>query len=363
LDGWRAIAILAVLWIHEVPLHLHGYSLEPWQRYGSLGVILFFAISGVLICTRILEEESLSGRFHLKQFYVRRFFRIQPAAWAFLLIVAVLVTIGVFWQQWRYWFGALFLYENFQYHDIGNNELASYFVGHFWTLAVEEHFYLLISAAFLFIKNRRVLVFGGLLLLVKAAQVIAMHHVAEPELRRTYWQIQMLLWPSFAAILLRRPSVRIWSDRYMKPWAVFGATIVLSLVAKHRSNALFITVITYCFTLWIISTMLHARSWTTRALELAPLRFIGRISYSVYLWHVLFYSRIAGVPIHARWLNTLSVLPWKLIAAFVVATASYYWIEKPFVRLGHRLAPPSTPSGKELSEFPAVDTPLMAQHG
>ena len=357
LDGWRAIAILGVLWIHEVPLSVHGYSLEPWQRYGSLGVILFFAISGVLICTRILEEEDLSGRFHIKLFYIRRFFRIQPAAWAYLIVVAVLVLTGVAYQQWRYWFGALFLYENFQYHDLGNNELASYFVGHYWTLAVEEHFYLLISLALLFIKRRRAWIFGGMLLLLKAAQIYAMPRVHEPELRRTYWQIHMLLWPSLAAILLRKPAIRAWAQRLLKPWAVFVATFLVCAVAQHRSGSLMVTALSYFFTLWVIATMLHPRSWSTRVLECAPLRYIGRISYSIYLWHVLFFSRIAGIPLHARWLDVLSRNPWKFVAAFAVASASYYWIEKPFVRLGHKLAPPATPGRRELSEFPAVDTP------
>ena len=362
LDGWRALAILGVLWIHEVPLTIRGYSLEQWQRYGSLGVILFFAISGVLICTRILEEEDLSGRFHLKLFYIRRFFRIQPAAWAYLLVVALLMLSGVVYQTWHFWLGGLLLYENFLYHESASNEFVSYFVGHFWTLAVEEHFYLLISAAFLFIRRRRALIFGGLLLLIKLAQMVATHLVHEPELRRTYWQIHMLLWPSLAAILLRRASIRGWAERFLQPWTVFGATALLGFVAEHRSDALLVTFLSYSFTLWVVATMLHPRSWSTRFLEAAPLRYIGRISYSIYLWHVLFYSRIAAIPLHARWLNALSERPWKYIATFAVASASYYWIEKPLVRSGHRLAPPATPGKRELSEFAALDptTPSIA---
>jgi peptidoglycan/LPS O-acetylase OafA/YrhL len=72
-----------------------------------LGVYLFFGISGILITTRILEEESLCGFFDIKKFYVRRIFRIQPAAWVYLAVVGGLMAAGFITTQWRHWLGAL----------------------------------------------------------------------------------------------------------------------------------------------------------------------------------------------------------------------------------------------------------------
>jgi peptidoglycan/LPS O-acetylase OafA/YrhL len=103
----------------------------------------------------------------------------------------------------------------------------------------------------------------------------------------------------------------------------------------------------------VVSTMLHARSWSTRVLESAPLRFIGKISYSLYLWHVLFFSRIAPqAHVTNPVLVALSGRPAKYVATLCVALLSYYLLEKPMMRLGHRLAPPMLPGRPELMESP-----------
>lgn len=75
---------------------------------------MFFAISGILICTRILEEESLLGTLNIRGFYIRRFFRIQPASFVYLAVIAVLVFAGWIVQPWKFWFGALLMVRNYQ---------------------------------------------------------------------------------------------------------------------------------------------------------------------------------------------------------------------------------------------------------
>ena len=115
LDGWRAVAILGVLMTHDLPWSIGGYSTAAFRGYGGYGVYLFFAISGILICTRILEEESLIGRFHLKSFYIRRVLRIQPASLVYLAVIALLMLAGIVHESWHYWRGALLFYANFLY--------------------------------------------------------------------------------------------------------------------------------------------------------------------------------------------------------------------------------------------------------
>jgi peptidoglycan/LPS O-acetylase OafA/YrhL len=353
LDGWRAIAILGVLAVHDVPIRIGGHSLQRLQSYGGEGVMLFFAISGVLICSRIFEEEALTGRFHLKAFYVRRVFRIQPAALVYLAAIGLLTVCGILHEQWKYWLGALFLYQNFLYRPDTTTMLHGFFTGHFWTLAVEEHFYLLISLLLFFVKRRRIAVFIVLLAAIKIMHKIGMHYTSEPLIRRTYWQIQMLLFPSFAALLLREAKVRAMVVRWLRPGLVVVVTAALMTCAWIYSPPTFTTILMYSFTFLVVATMLHPKSWSTRALEWTPLRFIGRISYSIYLWHALFYSAKDAIPVSSHLLLVLSERPWKYVCTLAVAMASYYWIEKPLVRIGHRLAPPATAGHKDLSDLPA----------
>jgi peptidoglycan/LPS O-acetylase OafA/YrhL len=80
LDGWRAISIVGVLFCHS-PLIQVGRFSDIWlQANGDRGVQMFFAISGILICSRLLREEMKYGAISLRSFYTRRIFRIQPAA-------------------------------------------------------------------------------------------------------------------------------------------------------------------------------------------------------------------------------------------------------------------------------------------
>jgi peptidoglycan/LPS O-acetylase OafA/YrhL len=356
LDGWRAIAILGVLAVHDLPWEVHGTSLSRFQELGSTGVLLFFAISGILITSRILEEENLTGKFHLSLFYIRRIFRIQPAALTYLSAIAILTLAGVLHEHWKYWFGGLFLYENFLYNSSPDAVLGGFFTGHFWTLAVEEHFYLIVSLALFFVRKRRAAIFAAALIAIKMAQMIGVHYTAEPLLRRTYWQIHMLLWPTLAAILLRDPGVRAWTVRWLKPGLVFIVTAVVCVVMSLHTLAHLPSILSWSFTFWVVATMLHPESWSTRGLEWAPLRFLGRISYSLYLWHVLFFSVKLQVPIHSALLTFLSGRPWKYLLAVAAALASYFLIEKPFIRMGYKLAPPASAGHADLSDIPTLAT-------
>lgn len=325
---------------------------------GGWGVYLFFAISGYLITTRILGDEAKVGRFRLKDFYVRRVLRIQPAALVYLAVLAILMVTAVYSGRWGAWFGAVFMYTNFLYTPL-DGPRAGYLTGHFWTLAVEEHFYILLSLLLFFVRRQRVYVFGALLALIVLLQ--AFFH-APVSGRKTWDCINFLLFAAFMALLLKQDSIRKFFEDWVPPSVVFVGTFLAmgaSLIAQfgrhhilhhfkepeYAARTLF-----YSFTFWVISTCLHPRSLTTRFLELPPLRFIGRLSYSLYLWHVIFFiSRSEVVGIHWHPLLTFAERPYRYIATFAVAAASYYLVEKPLIRQGHRLAPPATPGHRDLS--------------
>jgi peptidoglycan/LPS O-acetylase OafA/YrhL len=371
LDGWRAIAILGVMMVHDLPWTLAGHSNARIQFLGGFGVDLFFAISGLLITTRILEEERLRGFFDIRRFYIRRVFRIQPAAIVYLAVIALFMTFAMVHDHWRYWLAAMFMYENFVWHP--SSSAFAFFEGHFWTLAVEEHFYILLSLLLVFVRRFRLLLLTlSWIALFAATKFAFAHGYSDPDIfgRRTYWQLDYLVIAAMAAVALQRPDVRQYAARYLRPWVAFTATLLcvvlhrMSVHVRHPELNAYshqgwldeIGIVSLLFfTLWIVATTCHANSWTTRFLELAPLRFIGRLSYSLYLWHVLFFFRFMPVThITNPVLLALSARPAKYFAAFGAALLSYYFVEKPLIRVGHRLAPPMTPGRPDLVEEQAA---------
>jgi len=381
LDGWRAIAVLGVLIAHDQPWTVHGHTLAAYMGYGGYGVNLFFAISGFLITTRILEEEALCGRFDIRRFYIRRVCRIQPASFAFLAVVALLMLLGMIHDTWSGWLSSLLLYVNFS-----TTAVYPHASGHFWTLAVEEHFYLLLSLVLFCVRKRRIL---ALSLLYAAFALPLLFHFPirhgwyDPSIRphSTQWQLHYLLIAALAAVLVRRTAVLAAVKRWLRPGIVFAFTLIAvplhhgiaQVVLFHQSfrpftglSAEWGYIADYFLILWVLATVFHPASLTTRCLELPPMRFLGRISYSLYLWHVLVYFfwfhaftapsapwAFLFHPTALAWLQ----LPCKYAACIAVAALSYRWIEKPMIRLGHRLAPPATPGRPEFADLP-VETPL-----
>ncbi len=349
---------------HDQPWTLGRHSNSNFKGYGGWGVYLFFAISGFLVCTRILEDEAATGRFRLGSFYLRRLCRIQPAATAYIAAIALLTFVGIGHQRASSFFGALFMYQNYLFNNTdftGSWNLS----GHFWTLAVEEHFYLLLSLLLFSFRRHRLRIFAAAIIAIYLWQRCVIHfslynpHTSE---RRTEWMLNFLLLPAMLAVALRRRDLGELAKKYLQPWVAFTATAVVKLatellqpVAPGERHSVTLVAVhhpliwLYGFSLWVVATALHPQSLTTRLLELPLLRFIGRLSYSLYLWHVLFFFTYSPqLGIHAPWLLWLGSRPWRYVSAFVLALLSYYGIEKPFIRLGHRLAPPATPGHADL---------------
>jgi len=133
LDGWRAIAIAGVLLDHATATLRHARE-YTFMRTGPNGVSVFFAVSGFLICTRLLEEEQLTGKFNLKGFYVRRACRILPAAFCYLTIIGVLGILGILTVTPLEWGSCVLFFRNYLSPDWIHHGWGGYTI-HYWSLA------------------------------------------------------------------------------------------------------------------------------------------------------------------------------------------------------------------------------------
>ena len=315
---------------------------------GGYGVALFFALSGLLICSRLLQEEAVRGRIDLKGFYIRRFCRIQPAALVYLVTVAILSLFGVIDHADNGIVSALLFARNYTPSATGD----VWYTAHFWSLSIEEHFYFVVPALLILLPRLRVPVIATLFVCIELLHRFLGARIVSPN---TDLEGGTILLGALAAVLLIRPQVQSLCIRYLQPWAVLplvGATWVYLAVHNSGKNYL-IFVLT--LPLLILSTMLHPLGMAGRLLETTVFKFIGRISYSLYLWQQMFfvYAEHSRPDWHPNLLISLQHSGARYLLAPALAIASYYWVEKPLIRLGHRLAAPATPGRGDLHEPPA----------
>jgi peptidoglycan/LPS O-acetylase OafA/YrhL len=356
LDGWRAIAILLVMFEH-----CGGALFEPGGRFpnptwfsisqhGVFGVDLFFGISGLLICGRLLDENERTGGISLGSFYTRRVFRIIPPAFAYLATIAVLAIVGVIVVSPREWLASLFFSRNY----ILMPKDAGWYTGHFWSLAVEEHFYLIWPAALIALGSSRARRFTPWLAIAVAmwrvVDYVYFHGQIWPGVlsnliyERTDTRFDSLLWGCWIALIARDPGFR---DAYTKPRSglVIGVLLTALIALLALNPPLQTGVEGFLVPAILIGTVLNPGLWLSRILETSPMRWVGRISYSLYIWQQLFLGTIRR-PLP---LGVLQEFPLNILAVFVCAATSYYLLERPLVRIGHSLSarfqsPQSQPS-------------------
>ncbi len=348
LDGWRAIAICMVLFAH---LRLPGNALSWLAPYGALGVHLFFAISGFLITYRLLEEEHASGRVSLRSFYLRRAFRILPAAGLYLLVVAGLGFLAGWIPVDRsQLLASAFFYRNY----LVQPPAQSWYTGHYWSLSVEEHFYLLWPAVLIAIasRHRRWVVpalavgFAAWRALDTQFQWVAASHPALKDLvERTDYRMDALLWGCSAALLWQSGVPRHWLAR--RGHYAFLPIAIMALCLIFEPPA-YIALLALLMPLPVLLTAANPDGRMARFLESPFLVWFGRLSYSVYLWQMLFLPTY-GIPIS---LGLAQRFPWNLFLVAITASASYYLIERPARRFGRRFCGSSKPLGKAVELHP-----------
>lgn len=344
LDGWRAIAILGVMASHAG----HSYfaplgqaSIFDRMATGTHGVNLFFALSGLLITSRLLEEWDTDGRVSLERFYVRRAFRILPAALLYLSCVALLGAIGLLPIVREEFVAATLFFRNYLPPVLAAHG-AGFFTSHYWSLGVEEHFYLFWPALLIAAGRKR-----GLWVAIAVAAGVAywrhmvlwhqidLYHAVQPTyFARSDTRIDSIMWGAVAALALSRPSMRAVAEKYFSTMVWLGvAALYLGITYTYGTRPTYLEAMVV--PVLIVGTVLRPGALAGKLLEHPVMRWIGRLSYSLYLWE-FFFVYYPGVD---HTLGVWQTFPLNLIAAVACATASYYLVERPLVRLGHRLAP------------------------
>ncbi|MCU0269601.1 MAG: acyltransferase [Acidimicrobiales bacterium] len=344
LDGLRGLAVIAVVLFHA------GFG---WASGGFLGVSTFFTLSGFLITALLLAERSATGRVDLRAFWRRRFRRLMPAALAALALAVLyglaaadpvqqarlggdVVASLAYVANWR------FIISGQSYADLFAQPSP---VLHFWSLAIEEQFYLLYPLLAFVVLG--VLRWGrrafGWLLVALIAVSLAMTLGAGFSDDRIYWgtdtrAAELLVGGLLAMVIYRRRVTRrIASDNAVQGWiSLVGvgaliATVTLWVTTSQRDD-------------WLYRGGLSAYSLLSAAVILAavcpigpirallgsePLRRLGLISYGVYLYHWPVFLWISEA--RTGW-PTLVVLVVRLAVTFALAITSYHVLEIPVRR-------------------------------
>jgi peptidoglycan/LPS O-acetylase OafA/YrhL len=344
-------------------LHRFGPFSTQWfkDNGGGRGVMLFFALSGLLICSRMLQEEQVRGAIDLKGFYIRRFCRIQPAALLYLGVIFVLMSLGVLVSHFNDLLSSLFFLRNYVHpHPVEE----SWYTAHFWSLSIEEHFYLFLPGFLVLIRRFRMAI---LVAMAIGLEICRARFVGSAIASfQTDLEAATIVLSAAVAVFLTQPGAHAWCLRWLQPWVAFTITGCIWVGIELHHGRFDHAALVCTFPLLVVSTMLHPRSLPGRMLEFAPLKFIGLVSYSLYLWQQMFLITSFNVPA-SKWgvLVALQTTWLRYFALFGIAIASYYLLERPLMRLGHRLAKPATP-GRDDLEPPdgasTVSSPRDASH-
>ena len=312
------------------------------KNLGALGVRVFFVISGMLITRLLLQQWRQNGRISLKRFYIRRTLRIFPAMWFYVAVMTALSIFGIISLQRYDILCALTYTMNYPTN-------RSWYLGHIWSLSVEEQFYLLWPVAVFLCKPRL------------ASRIALLALVLAPLFRLT-----LILWfptvtseewfPSACDSLATGCSLTLLAPKLRQRWIApciasrwfFVAPVLVLLtnalrfhvqgrsLTDENARMLFLLLDTvgvilmnFGIALIIERVVEYPGDIWGQILNWKPVVWLGTISYSLYLWQMPFFN---------HWPPTgANRLPQSVVFALAAACISYYCVEKPILQLGNRL--------------------------
>ena len=337
LDGVRAFAVLLVAGVHTHP------RLVP---AGSIGVDMFFVLSGFLITTLLVEEMDTRGRVSIGRFYIRRALRLLPALIGLLAFVAAWALLVAAPDTRHNSLREIVAAASYTRNLTWWARVPGTLLGHTWSLALEEQFYLVWPALLtLCLRPRRrgTLLAVGFVAAALFTSALRMSHVVGPAALFIGRPDALLLGAALA--LFRRDHGSWWAGpaalRRATTAVVIGAVALLAIAAWDAGDNLFgfgyslaaVAALALIYGLVVLDE--HVR-WKVFAWP--PAVAFGRVSYGFYLWHlpVLRWTddRLIGQPAIVR-------IGLGMSLALVATLVSYRLLEQPALRLKRRFAPPS----------------------
>jgi peptidoglycan/LPS O-acetylase OafA/YrhL len=338
LDGLRFFAFLMVFFFHALQWSRWGNL--PFIRFGYLGVPIFFVLSGFLIGGILLDlkdknEPGFGLGAKLKTFYIRRALRIFPVYYLFIGILAVLMALSgrsdSVAQESFFWH--LSYLTNFRSFAVGMDRIRE---GHFWSLAVEEHFYMLAPLVVLLAKPRTLV---RLLASVIVGVALARMAIYRSGSARDFWvlspmQFDLLGLGIATAIIERKGQFLGVGPRGLRIFGMAGALFFVAFIAHFYRPmrgygvyfATFGPISLGLATAALVLTLWQRPTWLLcRLLSLRPFAYLGQISYGLYLFH----PNCLGWS--ARYYGTFNLK--NTVAGFAitvgVAMLSWHLFEKP----------------------------------
>ncbi|MBF2473084.1 acetyltransferase [Listeria welshimeri] len=346
IDGLRALAVIAVIAYHL------NFS---WAKGGFIGVDIFFVLSGYLITNILLTQWEKNQTLQLKQFWLRRFRRLIPAAYVMIVVVVIFSVlfhseilknlrgdaIASFFYVSNWWF----IFHNVSYFDSFGMPSP---LKNLWSLAIEEQFYLIWPVFLLvflrWVKNPKLLLKIVIGLGLLSAIWMTILYVPGTDPSRVYYGTDTRLFDllSGCALAFVWPFNRLSPNIPKRSKAALNIAgtisilfffLITALVSEYqpflyRGGLLFVAIMGVV----MIATIAHPASYLSKIFSFKPLRWIGTRSYGIYLWHypiITLTTPVLEIGQPSIWRSILQV-----VATFIIAELSFRYIETPIRKNG-----------------------------
>ena len=323
LDGWRGLSILFVLATHLLPLGPKFLRLN--ETAGPIGMSLFFTLSGFLIANFLIHRPNVSD------FIIRRFFRIIPLAWLYLVIALPILGAGIesylphflFYGNWPLYEGATHL---------------SFVAGtsHFWSLCVEMQFYVGIALLVLLLKDRALLLIPFFCLFITFYRVDNGVYIAI----NTYYRIDEILVGVVVALAYNN-KIGAFLPRFFE-WVNPYYVLLLLLVSSHPDSGFMNYLRPYFAATAVASTLYNSAPSLKKFLNLRVLVYLASVSYALYVIHPLLAHTWFG---SGETIEKYAKRPLLFVVLFLLAHLSTFYYEKYWISLAKKL---TKKKGKQL---------------